>query len=1101
MAKKEVAAQGQTAKAAKSSNDNRARDRKIVEEFVAGGDERQIARKYKIKANEVTNVVRGFADTVLKPIYGEVAIANPNMWVSSKLPAFNPSVLITRKGMAVFDLMMQDDQVKAAMMFKKLAAISSGWEIVSAENTDEQSDDIDFVKDQFNKIEGSFGQVLLDVMSALTFGFSVAEQIWNPIEAGQYAGMVGLKAIKAKKPHNISFKMDEYGNLMPNGIVQHSAQKGTQDLPTAKFVVFTHQKEFGNIYGKSDLEAAYSRWWIKENAYRWLAMLLERFGIPPIFAMYDPSSMNEEQVRKLRQVIERLQAATAGAIPRANKDALEMWSPELAGNTERVFIPALEMLNRDIARGLLMPGLLGLAPDTQTGSFARARVEFDVFILMIEHLRQIVSEVVNKQVVKPLVDFNFVVDAYPMFRFLPLVDDMRLDIHRLWQAFVAGRVVKPQREDEIHIRKAFGYPEIDGEHTDEDYGPPGAPAAPPPGTDPNAPPSDDEPEGEAPVEDEAPIDEEVAVGRKLPYAEGTKKSQLGRYLWVDDEIEVFGNDKEKEEEAEEGGPAKVATYKDQLRAPAGSPIGGQFIPGGGGPVSGEDFSDVARGSGGKEPKGFNKVLKSGKIDASGAEALKDYSFTALDMNGYMRTGELPKGSKLDAAKLDDFSEKMDAAFEKGVVQQDFVAYRGMVTNNFKGKKLEGSVIEDKVYLSTSLSKDAANWFASRPDQKGEKVLVKIGVPKGANALYIPRHVDSASRSEHEVLLPRGANLFVTSDKVVGGTRVIEAHYVKSLKNSEIGSQYQQHTYATAYEKKVDFKQITKDLDALEERARGLLIPPMLDVRDRFLDHVRRKFDYDPSYVRDLKELRGIPAVGNALTAFLNEAYDYGAGTIQKELPGKVKPHSLELLEAGAITDKQYAAEPNYRPKDAIKYLRAKTFYITGVIDGRIREKARGVLLNSITTGEPMDRTMAKLEDIFEPYVGKPGRIRGGEVITPNRLETIIRTNATDAFNMGRIVEARRAGPFLQAFQYSAIMDDATTKVCEFLDQKLFRPNDPALDQLSPPRAYNCRATVVPVGIDEEIDEDDFIDASEVAKGIELSHVDFGGESTRMYSKE
>ena len=81
------------------------------------------------------------------------------------------------------------------------------------------------------------------------------------------------------------------------------------------------------------------------------------------------------------------------------------------------------------------------------------------------------------------------------------------------------------------------------------------------------------------------------------------------------------------------------------------------------------------------------------------------------------------------------------------------------------------------------------------------------------------------------------------------------------------------------------------------------------------------------------------------------------------------------------------------------------------------------------------------------------------------------------------------------------MDDATTKVCEFLDQKLFRPNDPALDQLSPPRAYNCRATVVPVGIDEEIDEDDFIDASEVAKGIELSHVDFGGESTRMYSKE
>src|SRR3990167_7259937 len=99
--------------------------------------------------------------------------------------------------------------------------------------------------------------------------------------------------------------------------------------------------------------------------------------------------------------------------------------------------------------------------------------------------------------------------------------------------------------------------------------------------------------------------------------------------------------------------------------------------------------------------------------------------------------------------------------------------------------------------------------------------------------------------------------------------------------------------------------------------------------------------------------------------------------------------------------KLHAEAPNFRPRDAQRYLKAKAFWITGLIDTKIREKARGILLNAIGTGEALPKTIQKLSDTFEPYIGDENVLRDDEVVSPSRLETIVRTNATDAFNQGR----------------------------------------------------------------------------------------------------
>ncbi len=243
---------------------------------------------------------------------------------------------------------------------------------------------------------------------------------------------------------------------------------------------------------------------------------------------------------------------------------------------------------------------------------------------------------------------------------------------------------------------------------------------------------------------------------------------------------------------------------------------------------------------------------------------------------------------------------------------------------------------------------------------------------------------------------------------------------------------------------------------------------MVAVRERFLKFHAGRFDGKPSTVVKITQLSGIQAVREAFGRFLEAGMDLGVESVQRELSAK------------------FQEDPNFRPEAAARFLRAKKFWITGVVEDGILGDARNVLLRSIETGELQRETAQKLRDVFEPYVGDPGKIRDGKVVSAARLETIIRTNATDSFNRGRIIEARQSGDLLQGFSYSAIIDDRTTEVCRFLDGRVFRADDPNIDSLKPPRHFNCRSILVPQVVGTTIEEKDILTKRQAAQGEELS---------------
>lgn len=183
---------------------------------------------------------------------------------------------------------------------------------------------------------------------------------------------------------------------------------------------------------------------------------------------------------------------------------------------------------------------------------------------------------------------------------------------------------------------------------------------------------------------------------------------------------------------------------------------------------------------------------------------------------------------------------------------------------------------------------------------------------------------------------------------------------------------------------------------------------------------------------------------------------------------------------------------SFTPTAAVKWMREKPFWVTGVLNDRLTNEARGILVNALKTGEPLAVTVEKLAAAFEPYRGNPNVLKDGEPPSPHRLETIVRTNTTDAYNHGRLTEFLRPDilPFVDGIRYSAILDSRTTPVCRFLHEKIFKPTDPALGLLIPPNHSSCRSLVVAVVAGEWIDPSTFITPEEIKEAMALADPKF-----------
>jgi len=349
--------------------------------------------------------------------------------------------------------MQTDDAVKAALMLKRHAVVSTGWDIAPATTKPIDLEAAEFLKYTFEQMQGSLDDVLLAILSALPYGFSLSELVFTQYLSGPFSNKIGLKAIKTRQPYGFRFVVDAYDNLLDDGIEQFGRR-----LPAQKFVVYSFDSEHGNLYGRSDLRACYDPWWMKQNVSNWWGIFMDRYGIPLAEGIV-PShgGVPDGTVDDVRVALDNLQAATSFV----HGDEIKLAFPTVSINGQGAvtFERAIEISDKRIARALLLPNLLGVAASGNTGSFAQAKKQFDVFVLVIEKLQRDLSEtVMGEQVIRRLIDLNYQVEQYPAFVFLPFTDSNKAQLLQLWYGAITAQAVHSRPEDEAHIRMMTEFP-------------------------------------------------------------------------------------------------------------------------------------------------------------------------------------------------------------------------------------------------------------------------------------------------------------------------------------------------------------------------------------------------------------------------------------------------------------------------------------------------------------------------------------------------------------------------------------------------------------------------------------------------------------------
>lgn len=282
-----------------------------------------------------------------------------------------------------------------------------------------------------------------------------------------------------------------------------------------------------------------------------------------------------------------------------------------------------------------------------------------------------------------------------------------------------------------------------------------------------------------------------------------------------------------------------------------------------------------------------------------------------------------------------------------------------------------------------------------------------------------------------------------------------------------------HREATTYERRVDFKVLDDEMKSVEaetvKRVREVLTR-QLDALSSFVTTKHNAGQLTPSLVNTGLTLKYMGEVKGAFAAMFETAYTQAKAQGAAELS---KTFAVKARQGIAVT-----------PEEALTYFNAKADFLVRGVREPIISSTQKVLYNAIKTGEPLPKTIKRLSDAYQPFLADGSVLVDGEQTTAHRLETIVRTNLSEAYAEGRKAYADETDGYVVGYQFSEVLDDRTTDISRFLDGKVIQAHHPALPQLTYPLHYNDRGTFVYVTKDDLPVE--FMSESEINQAISMA---------------
>lgn len=358
-----------------------------------------------------------------KPIFREMTgRLGDSVWGYYLDPAELPSHIVRSEGCGgggaaglfrLYDEMEEKDgHLFAVLQTRKNGVLSCARKVVAASSSQRDLEVARFVEHGLQRVRG-FDQSLLCILDAVGKGLSVQEILWEVRD-----GRILARELKSRAPGrfafgpdgSLRFSPDNWLTLAVRNAAGDASQSGApiapgQALPERKFIRFTFGGLYENGHGRGLCARAYWYYWFKKNNLKFWVVFNEKFGAPTIVGKYRPGATDEDRQRLL-EVIESLQNDTGVTVPEAI--TLELLEAKRSGNVS-TYRELADWCNDEISK-IVLGATLTSGEGRRSGSLALGQVHERVRGEYIESDARALEDVINTQLVRWLVDFNFGTD-------------------------------------------------------------------------------------------------------------------------------------------------------------------------------------------------------------------------------------------------------------------------------------------------------------------------------------------------------------------------------------------------------------------------------------------------------------------------------------------------------------------------------------------------------------------------------------------------------------------------------------------------------------------------------------------------------------------
>ena len=314
----------------------------------------------------------------------------------------NPDLILNQRGetLEVYRLMKLDARVSSLLKLRKDYALGFPYVL---RPTVETSQAEAIARDVGQVLSGlNLYQELRELLSALEFGYAVAEVVWQLRD-----GLWVPEKVLSRKPERFSFRAD--GTLV---LLDSPEGPKVLDMPY-KFIVHRHEPEAENPYGSSVLRQCYWPWAFKKAGFRFWLTAAEKFGVPTVLALFRVENPDEaaERAEFIAEALSRIEMDAAVAL----SDVEDVRTLEARGQL-RDFRELIDCCNAEISYALTGQSLA--TAEAEHGTRAQAEVHERTLRKLAGGDARALAWTLQKTLIQWIVELNWGPEApVPVFEF------------------------------------------------------------------------------------------------------------------------------------------------------------------------------------------------------------------------------------------------------------------------------------------------------------------------------------------------------------------------------------------------------------------------------------------------------------------------------------------------------------------------------------------------------------------------------------------------------------------------------------------------------------------------------------------------------------